>query len=64
MANWGTNGNFHGSAHHIAEGIEYLGDGDWTLPAGASVECVASGENESDWLLTIAGQQWHVWTEE
>lgn len=64
MATWGTNGNFHGATHQIAEGITYLGDGDWDLPAGATVTCVASGENESDWLLTIEGQQWHVWTEE
>ena len=64
MPNWGTNGNFHGSAALIAAHVEYLGDGDWKLPDGAEVTCVASGDTESDWLLRIEGQDWHVWTQE
>ena len=64
MPKWGTNGNFHGTLAPVAEAIAYLGDGDWDLPPGAVVTCVQSGETETDWLLTIEGQQWHVWTEE
>ena len=61
MTTWGTNGNFHGQAAEVAKGIEYLGDGKWQLPEGAEITAVSS---DGDWLLTIEGQQWHVWTEE
>ncbi len=64
--NAGLNGNFHRDAVFdpagaLAElGVTYLGDGEWSLPHGGTIEAVS----ESDWLLTIGSVIYHVWTED
>lgn len=63
----GLNGNVHRYAVHDTQGaledlgVEYNGDGDWTLPEGASIE----GIGGEDWTLTLAdGTEYSVWAED
>lgn len=63
----GLNGNFHGEAIFNLEGalaelgVEYRGDGEWSLPDGASIASTGSGD---DWVLTLDdGTEYHVWSE-
>ena len=55
----GLDGNFH-SSWDLPEGVEYLGDGEWSLPPGAKIRFL-DGE---DWILTLADTEYHVWAEE
>lgn len=63
----GLNGNYH--SEHVFDlagglaqlGVTYNGDGDFDLPANASINATGG----DDWLLTLSdGSQWHVWTED
>ena len=78
MTNAGINGNKHTAAdieHYgppvysnryqppLPSGVRYLGDDEWSLPAGASIE-PADGDGD-DWALTMPdGQSFSLWSEE
>lgn len=64
---YGINGNCH-PEHSIDParalhdmGVAYLGDGEWMLPDGATIE----GCGGDDWILSLAdGTEYHVWSED
>ena len=70
MVKAGLNGNFH--REHISNtegglrklGIEYHGEGHWTLPKNGTM--IHVGEN--DWMLQLeqpkGTREYYVWTEE
>lgn len=62
----GLNGNVHRYAAHDPQGelkklrVEYLGDGDWSLPKGAKIRHIG----EDGWGLEMPdGKEFSVWTE-
>lgn len=58
---FGLNGNHHGAFAAPPDGIEYLGDGAWNLPDGATVEPMG----DEDWLIAMAdGTKYRCWTED
>jgi hypothetical protein len=63
MAYVNLNGNLHRNGEHDLDalGIKYHGDGNWSLPAGATV----TGGHDDDWLITLMdGNEISVYTEE
>ena len=62
----GLNTNIHRYAVHDPQGelrklrVDYLGDGDWSLPKGAKMRHI----DADDWQLELSdGKEFSVWTE-